>query len=997
MKKFLNILFIFLVVFLCIGKINAELRKNPNYDIYKKADDELNNLIVGSITIPDKYDLRTVDNGSYLPNVGNQGDLSLCWAFAMNSTAESYALKKELGNYNFSENQLDIATYFMSEFSLVSLTRNLGEGYNFYNGTVAWLYGYGPTTEENFGLSYVDDYTGIEFELNNSLDSDYSSMEINSTSVYTFVPSIFNEDPFYYSNELHTYLINPVKEYIVKNGAIATSTFMPPNFGDDETEFVYTFVDLTKNSEIQKLYDAGYEGHALTIIGWDDHYGDIDNADGDNDHTTGAEGSWLVQNSWGDVYTYFYISYYDSYASFYLNGIESAEVKDYDYQYNFAIDLINNKDENYVMSEYYIGNNVEKVEKVKTYTLNADYKEVTVSIVSDEGVCFSSDINDEFMGMYYYTFDDCYVSGNVSVYALGAYANTSIGEEYRMVLNTSSTESYIKPELFVDVNDMESYGVVDNLIFNNSYSYLTLNLNSKNIPSFTLYDVKIYDNLGNDITSEFYISKSSLINNYGILYFRFLSSIDAESITISISGLLDENYDISFDLKDIKGDGTQTNPYLIEHPEDLILLEESSDYFKLNNDIDMNEITTNSNGIYYNEGNGWAPINFYGQLDGDGHTIYNLHGNSLFYDLDGATVKNLKIENASIYGDNAQGIIAFSFIDSVVENVAISNSEITSDTSSVIAYKIIDSYVSNIKIDKVSLNSENDTGILFNNLEMITDEIINVYNVVIEDITLVNDELNYGYLANSLNILADGDFNDENNGINLDGITYISDEELPLYYKIDISLSDNITKDAVEAELQNVLNDTNNQVLSLEDSVDENKYSTLDFDNIWAIDENETPRLIKFDIPSGYENIEIFFNDSYTSDDDYLYVVPKEEVSVFNNKVEMEDGILQTIYKSDGTIIESDASLKTGDTVIYSNKYKIKKYTIIILGDVNSDSRISVQDYKKVANYILATEEDRKNILEISAQLVAADVVKDNRISVQDYRKISNYILDGTF
>ena len=118
--------------------------------------------------------------------------------------------------------------------------------------------------------------------------------------------------------------------------------------------------------------------------------------------------------------------------------------------------------------------------------------------------------------------------------------------------------------------------------------------------------------------------------------------------------------------------------------------------------------------IYYNEGSGWAPINFYGQLDGDGHTIYNLHGNSLFYDLDGATVKNLKIENASIYGDNAQGIMAFSFIDAVVENVAISNSEITSDTSSVMTYKIIDSYVSDIKIDKVSLNSENDTGILFN-------------------------------------------------------------------------------------------------------------------------------------------------------------------------------------------------------------------------------------------------------------------------------------------
>ncbi len=76
----------------------------------------------------------------------------------------------------------------------------------------------------------------------------------------------------------------------------------------------------------------------------------------------------------------------------------------------------------------------------------------------------------------------------------------------------------------------------------------------------------------------------------------------------------------------------------------------------------------------------WAPIASYsGTLDGAGHTIFNLKGeNGLFETIDGATIKNLKLENVDIDAtSNHTGAVAGSIAknegkQNKIENVSVS-------------------------------------------------------------------------------------------------------------------------------------------------------------------------------------------------------------------------------------------------------------------------------------------------------------------------------------
>lgn len=111
-----------------------------------------------------------------------------------------------------------------------------------------------------------------------------------------------------------------------------------------------------------------------------------------------------------------------------------------------------------------------------------------------------------------------------------------------------------------------------------------------------------------------------------------------------------EKYEISFyDLPVNKfaegGDGTKENPYLISSAGDLMQMGHSKQaYYKLANDIEMTEA-----GL-------WQPIDeFQGELDGDGHSIFNLYVNTeaaragLFGNLSyGGHVKNVNFVNPTI-------------------------------------------------------------------------------------------------------------------------------------------------------------------------------------------------------------------------------------------------------------------------------------------------------------------------------------------------------------
>ncbi len=97
------------------------------------------------------------------------------------------------------------------------------------------------------------------------------------------------------------------------------------------------------------------------------------------------------------------------------------------------------------------------------------------------------------------------------------------------------------------------------------------------------------------------------------------------------------------------GSGSVVDPYIIKTGGQLLLMKEyGREYFKLDNDINLNN-------------NNWLPIEFGGYLNGNGHTIYNLkitrnvENQGLFSELSG-TVENLRINGVDIQASQNSNI-----------------------------------------------------------------------------------------------------------------------------------------------------------------------------------------------------------------------------------------------------------------------------------------------------------------------------------------------------
>lgn len=86
-----------------------------------------------------------------------------------------------------------------------------------------------------------------------------------------------------------------------------------------------------------------------------------------------------------------------------------------------------------------------------------------------------------------------------------------------------------------------------------------------------------------------------------------------------------------------------------------------------------------------------------------------------------------------------------------------------------------------------------------------------------------------------------------------------------------------------------------------------------------------------------------------------------------------------------------DAKLM-GEGIVTGNQIVIneKNYTIVKLGDVNQDGKVSAGDYVQIKNKIMNNTELDNN------KMKAADINKDNQITASDYVLIKNYIMNGT-
>ena len=132
------------------------------------------------------------------------------------------------------------------------------------------------------------------------------------------------------------------------------------------------------------------------------------------------------------------------------------------------------------------------------------------------------------------------------------------------------------------------------------------------------------------------------------------------------------------------------------------------DTYKLTQDIDCTGVDFLPIG---SDGNGWDEDSFRGTFDGQGHTISNLAINhpgswnqGLFYQLRGASIRNLSLVNGSITGSGQVGSVAGYADNGVTISNVSSNLHITTDNSyvgGIIGYTSADNN-RNLTLDQVS-------------------------------------------------------------------------------------------------------------------------------------------------------------------------------------------------------------------------------------------------------------------------------------------------------
>ena len=209
-----------------------------------------------------KYDLR---DGGYVSPVKDQGNGKNCWAYATLSALESCILKANGVEYDFSESML---TSIFKD----NLKSNTGGGSMFT--AMGYIAGWLGAVKENYGNTP----TNI----------------INVQNIYVIKKSTNT-----YDNK------NDIKKAILNYGSVVAGYYQDKAGAYFNNKNGLNYYNYNSNIGLDK-----YEGHAITIVGWDDTY-----SKNNFKITPKGNGAWICKNSWGADWGnngYYYISYYDA-------------------------------------------------------------------------------------------------------------------------------------------------------------------------------------------------------------------------------------------------------------------------------------------------------------------------------------------------------------------------------------------------------------------------------------------------------------------------------------------------------------------------------------------------------------------------------------------------------------------------------------------------------------------------------------------------------------
>ena len=266
-----------------------------------------------AVNIPAAYPADGIEGiQKTFPENRNQNPYGTCWAFSSLGLAEFDLISKGSWTSAADLSELQLA-YFTFNFVQDPLGGTVNDTAQFYN--------------ENYKNTYLNYGGNYEFAMRRLgqwiSPTDENNVPYTTENIKNVLDNGLSNQYAYNDNKAHlenAYLINikentkDVKQQIMGHGAVGVS---------------YKHLDdgMTKATDYNAYYDTDSTGggHAVMIVGWDDNFSK-DKFNSKSERQPSKNGAWLIRNSWGSYYNYFWMSY------------ETASLSDTAYAFDFSAD-----------------------------------------------------------------------------------------------------------------------------------------------------------------------------------------------------------------------------------------------------------------------------------------------------------------------------------------------------------------------------------------------------------------------------------------------------------------------------------------------------------------------------------------------------------------------------------------------------------------------------------------------------------------------------------
>lgn len=307
----------FMTAVLLAGNSNAVYASGiPDVEVMETSETEAlaTEGVSEASALPEEY------TSPYVTSIKSQSPYGTCWAFAAMAVSESNIWKKGLADSSIDLAEWQIA-YFLGNSVTDPLEGTKGDQVVLKNN---YLHIGGQQRLTTFRLA---SWVGVTDEKY----APYSTVVSDATA--TLDTSLaYGKDSYHLENAYWIPMTeqDQIKQLILECGACATAYY---------DSYTYYNDPFTTDTEERVAYYCPDEtqtvNHAITIIGWDDHY----SRENFGTNKPEADGAWLCKNSWGTSFSkdgLFYISYEDaSMASEDGYFFDYGKVDNYDHNYQY--------------------------------------------------------------------------------------------------------------------------------------------------------------------------------------------------------------------------------------------------------------------------------------------------------------------------------------------------------------------------------------------------------------------------------------------------------------------------------------------------------------------------------------------------------------------------------------------------------------------------------------------------------------------------------------